>query len=584
MTEKCSARPAQATEFIWSNNVAADSFFVDLDRLNTFRPQLEQELSHALRAALFTSRGSLHPANLPQIVSSEIDLFFAYLREPATAQAQERGAALAGIGLAHSAMLRSGEILRRFVLTYTAGEFNPPWFERVEGFHRDVLSGYFRDYEAKILIEQERIRSALQQTLHRYTVQLETAAEVARTAISTLDLGALLTTVVDLIGERLALDYVAIYLLDDDNRFVDLRAATGLEGRHRLSGRHRLKANGGSMVARCLLTKRYILSEGDSEATLGETATLPNTQSEIVLPLITRGKVIGALSVQTTQPGMFSSQDVTGFQIMSDQLANAIENARLYTNAQQRAEDLAQAYDQLKELETLKDQFMQNVSHELRTPLTMIRGYAELLMMDDTVAASLDRSEALQVILRNTQALTELVADILSMLEASATRMAVTVASMFDAVRDSVFSFQYLAERNGLALEATLPENGSGYEVIARQDHLRRIADNLLANAIKFTPAGGRVLVRLWESEERVYLEVADTGIGIPSHLQERIFERFFQVDSSQRRVHGGAGLGLALVRELVESYSGTVTAASPGKDQGSVFTVMLPRVTTLSL
>ena len=564
--------------------MAADLFLTDTNRFNTLRPELEQALTKALRAALFTSRGSLHPSSLPQIVNSEIDLFLAYLQEPATDKAQEWGARMAGIGLGHGAMLHIGEILRSFVLTNTIGDVHLPHFERVEGFHYDVLSGYFRDYEAKVLIEQERIRSALQQTLHRYTVQLETAAEVARTAISTLDLGALLTTVVDLISERLALDYVAIYLLDDDNRYVDLRAATGLEGRHRLSGRHRLKANGGSIVARCLLTKRYVLSEGDTEVTPDETATLPDTQSEIVLPLITRGKVIGALSAQTTRLGVFSSQDVTGFQIMSDQLANAIENARLYTNAQQRAEDLAQAYDQLKELETLKDQFMQNVSHELRTPLTMIRGYAELLMMDDTLAASLDRSEALQVILRNTQALTELVADILAMLEASATRMAVTVVSIFDAVRDSVFSFQYLAERNGLTLEAELPETGAGYEVMARQDHLRRIADNLLANAIKFTPVGGRVSVRLWESEERVYLEVADTGIGIPAHLQKRIFERFFQVDSSQRRVHGGAGLGLALVKELVESYGGTVTAASPGKDQGSVLTVMLPRVTPLSL
>jgi signal transduction histidine kinase len=94
---------------------------------------------------------------------------------------------------------------------------------------------------------------------------------------------------------------------------------------------------------------------------------------------------------------------------------------------------------------------------------------------------------------------------------------------------------------------------------------------------MKFTPAGGRIQVRVWESDGRAFLEVADTGIGIPSHLQERIFERFFQVDSSNRRTRGGVGLGLALVRELVESYGGRVSAASPGIDQGSVFTVILP-------
>jgi signal transduction histidine kinase len=116
---------------------------------------------------------------------------------------------------------------------------------------------------------------------------------------------------------------------------------------------------------------------------------------------------------------------------------------------------------------------------------------------------------------------------------------------------------------------------------MARTDHLRRITDNLLGNALKFTPAGGQVTVRLWEGEHRVHLEVVDTGIGIPPHLQERIFERFFQVDSTQRRVHGGAGLGLALVKELVESYGGGVNAVSPGKDQGSTLTVTLPRAVT---
>jgi signal transduction histidine kinase len=287
--------------------------------------------------------------------------------------------------------------------------------------------------------------------------------------------------------------------------------------------------------------------------------------------------VIGALSAQSQRSGTFSSQDVTGFQIMSDQLANAIENARLYANAQQRAEDLSQAYVQLKELENLKDQFMQNVSHELRTPLTMIRGYAEMLLLEEDPLASSEWRDALQIILRNALALSELVTDIMVMLEASASRSSVTTTSLLDAVQDSANSFLYLAQQRGLILELDLPTQEAVCDVLARSDHLHRITDNLLSNAMKFTPAGGRIQVRVWESDGRAFLEVADTGIGIPSHLQERIFERFFQVDSSNRRTRGGVGLGLALVRELVESYGGRVSAASPGIDQGSVFTVILP-------
>ncbi len=264
---------------------------------------------------------------------------------------------------------------------------------------------------------------------------------------------------------------------------------------------------------------------------------------------------------------------------MCDQLANAVENARLYANAQQRAKDLAQAYEQLKELEVLKDQFMQNVSHELRTPLTMIRGYAEIMLEGQLGLVDAEQQEALQVILRNSEALSELVADILAMLEISANKTTLTAISLVQTVLDSVASFQILAAKNGVALSADLPASHGGCQVMARDDHLRRITDNLLGNALKFTPAGGQVNVHLWEGEHSVHLEFADTGIGIPSQLQERIFERFFQVDSSQRRVYGGTGLGLALVKELVESYGGAVSAASAGADQGSAFTVVLPRV-----
>jgi signal transduction histidine kinase len=464
-------------------------------------------------------------------------------------------------------------------LAHYSDGFSHNCVETTESFHRAVVQGYFGASQANILAEQERIRSALQQSLHRYTLQLETAAEVARTAISTLELGTLLTTAVDLIGERFGLDYVAIYLLDEDDRYAELRAATGLEGRVRLSARHKLKANGASTVGRCLASRRHalVMARGDESAGHGA-SWLADTQSEIVLPLITHNKVIGALSAQSKRSGAFSSQDVTGFQIMSDQLANAIENARLYADAQRRAEDLAQAYEQLKELEVLKDQFMQNVSHELRTPLTMIRGYAEYMLGGELGAVDAEQQEALHVILRNSEALSELVADILAMLEISATKTALTAISLVETVRDSVASFQIVAAKNGVALNAELPAADGCCLVMARTDHLRRITDNLLSNALKFTPAGGQVSVRLREGEHRLHLEVADTGIGIPPHLQERIFERFFQADSSQRRAHGGAGLGLALVKELVESYGGSVSAVSPGKDQGSTFTVVLPR------
>ena len=295
------------------------------------------------------------------------------------------------------------------------------------------------------------------------------------------------------------------------------------------------------------------------------------------MPLITRDVVIGALSAQSHRAGAFSSQDVPGFQIMADQLASAIENARLYADARHQADDLAQAYEQLKELERLKDQFMQNVSHELRTPLTMIRGYAELLLLSADDDADPEQREALQVILRNSEALTELVADILSIMEVSASKTTATSVSMLEVVQDSLANFQFAARQSGVVLVPEIQSGNGPFQITARPDHLRRIMDNLLSNAIKFTPADGHVNVRLWQDTGRVFVEVSDSGIGIPAEYQERVFERFFQVDGTRQRRFGGTGLGLALVKELVESYGGRVSAASSGPDKGSTFSVALP-------
>ncbi len=552
-----------------------------IDVINEQAAELTALLLQNLREALFSSRAYLRPSDLQQVADTQTRVFLAAIVRRDAEEAQRHGAYLCTVGVGEQVVLGLNRTLQRFGLQHLAGEALHDFLERADEHQRHVVEGYIAQSTAQILEEQERIRSALQQNLQRYTLQLETAAELARTAISTLELGSLLTSAVDLISARFGLDYVAIYLLDEDDRYAELRAATGMGGRIRQAARHKLRANSGNSVGKCLASRQHILLVlRNDEHSLPSASWLEDTRAEMVLPLITHGRVIGALSAQSTRPAAFSSQDVIGFQIMCDQLANAIENARLYADAQRRAEDLAQAYDQLKELETLKDQFMQNISHELRTPLTMIRGYAEFMLGGQLGDVDDSQRDALQVILRNSEALSEMVTDILAMLELSATKTALTALSMREAVQDSVIGFQIVAAANGIALDADLASGGGACLVMARPNHLRRIIDNLLGNALKFTPSGGQVHVRLWEREQRVYLEVSDTGIGIPVHFQERIFDRFFQVDSSQRRTRGGAGLGLALVRELVQSYGGSVSAVSAGIDLGSTFTVTLPRVT----
>lgn len=131
-----------------------------------------------------------------------------------------------------------------------------------------------------------------------------------------------------------------------------------------------------------------------------------------------------------------------------------------------------------------------------------------------------------------------------------------------------------LADQAGLTLDGDL--SASVPPILGDAEHLRRVVDNLIGNALKFTPAGGRIAVSLQSANGEVMLQVIDTGIGVEAEHQERIFERFYQADGTTRRTHGGCGLGLALVKEIVERHGGRVSVESQA-GQGSTFTILLP-------
>jgi PAS domain S-box-containing protein len=178
-------------------------------------------------------------------------------------------------------------------------------------------------------------RKETELALERRALQLQTAAEVSRAASSVLDLNVLIQQVVDLVQERFDLYYVGLFLVDELNRWAVLRAGTGEAGRQMIAQRHRLEVGGTSMIGDCVARKqpRVALDVGE-EATRFDNPLLPDTRSELALPLVSRGEVIGALTIQSTQEAAFSDEDIAVFQIMADQLANAITNARLFIQTQ----------------------------------------------------------------------------------------------------------------------------------------------------------------------------------------------------------------------------------------------------------
>ena len=176
-------------------------------------------------------------------------------------------------------------------------------------------------------------------------------------------------------------------------------------------------------------------------------------------------------------------------------------------------------------------------------------------------------------------ALTVLVNDIMAIMEINTAKMANQSVSLAEMLSKNLLDFQVLAAGEGVHLASDIDENDLQPVIYANPDHLRRIVENLIGNAIKFTPAGGMVQVQLDTHDDLAVIQVSDTGIGIPPDMLPHVFDRFFQVDGSRRRRYGGAGLGLALVKELVESYGGWVEADSAGIDRGTTLRVALPTV-----
>jgi signal transduction histidine kinase len=223
----------------------------------------------------------------------------------------------------------------------------------------------------------------------------------------------------------------------------------------------------------------------------------------------------------------------------------------------------------------LKDDFLATVSHELRTPLNAVLGYSQLLGMGGRSPEQVRR--AVEAIERNVKSQAQLIDDLLdvSRIVSGKLRLELQPVEPATVVHNAVEAVAPSAAAKSVALVTTLdPAAGP---VRGDAGRLQQVVWNLLSNAIKFTPEGGRVEVRLARAGDNVELAVRDTGRGIPPDMLSHVFDRFRQADSSTTRQYGGLGLGLSIVRQLVEMHGGTVRAESQGEDHGSVFTVTLP-------
>jgi PAS domain S-box-containing protein len=284
--------------------------------------------------------------------------------------------------------------------------------------------------------------------------------------------------------------------------------------------------------------------------------------SLLAVPLLGRGRTIGALTLVAGTPHRYGPAEIALVEELAFRFALALDNARLYEEA--------------REASRIKDEFLATVSHELRTPLNAILGWTHLLrrggLPPDTAARALD------IIERNTIAQAVLIDDLLDVARVVTGKLRLHLAplDLRASVQAAVDAIRPAADAKAIAVQLEADDDIG--DVVGDADRLRQIIWNLLSNAVKFTPEGGRIHVRVAGCGGEVEIAVRDTGVGIRPDFLPHVFDRFRQADGSTTREHGGLGLGLAIVRHLVELHGGRITASSAGERAGATFTVRLPR------
>ncbi len=420
-----------------------------------------------------------------------------------------------------------------------------------------------------IALANAQIYDGLRTSLDRLSRLMKIGAAIS----SELDLDALLRTISQTTSHLLQAERSTVFVVDPVKEELWSRVAEGLDNKEiripLTAGIAGLVASTGNPVR---ISDAYTDPRFNPEV---DKKTGYQTRNILCMPMRNpRGQVIGVFQVLNKRDGEFTPLDEQLLGSLSSQAAVAVENAKLY-------EEVQGSLIRLKTLDRMKSDFLNAISHELRTPLAPILGYTEILLAGGMGALPGNATRGIQAIAESGQRLLNLIESLLAFIRLDQGEMAlerepVTLSSLLASV---VEPFKARAAERKLALSLDAPEDLPS--VLADPRELTMALNHLLENAIKFTPAGGAVGLhtrRITGADGQPGVEVAiqDTGIGIPADQHEKIFERFYQADSSLTRQYGGVGIGLALVKQSIEAHGSRVLVESaPG--EGSTFRFTLP-------
>ncbi len=416
----------------------------------------------------------------------------------------------------------------------------------------------------RLLLEQTRKRAQ----------ELQTVAQVSTAASTVLDPMELLQSVVDLTKSSFSLYHVQVFMNQERDGFLEVVAGSGDIGRAVVESKVLVPLYASTPAAQAARERRVIIindTRGEPEYRLNP--LLPDVRAEMAIPMIVGERLLGIFNVQADSTNRFTREDARTYTTLAAQVAVALQNAELYA-------EQAATVERLRELDHLKSAFLANMSHELRTPLNSILGFAEVLLLELDGPINETMNNDIRLIEKNGKHLLSLINDVLDMAKIEAGKMNLAYEKfMFRELLEETMDITSSLAREKMLYLTIDPESQDQMILVADRVRIRQVLINVVANAVKFTEKGGITLcVMQFPEEQKIHLQIRDTGIGIPKDKLEAIFDSFSQVDTSTTRKAGGTGLGLPISRKLVEMHGGRLWAESTGSGgTGSIFTIELP-------
>ena len=410
--------------------------------------------------------------------------------------------------------------------------------------------------------DEELLR--LQQRLSSAYQRIQTLYEVTKTVNSTLNLEEVLNLITQSAAEAMQIKACTIRLLDESGQVVDTVSAYGLSKGYLAKGPIELRKS--RHIYQTLSTDQPTIvadTSRDDRLQYPAEARAEGIYSMLCVPLTIKGNVEGVICVYSTELDHFSEGDAEFLSALASEGATAIENAR--------------TYQALEIADRAKSDFVRMVAHELRSPLSAVQSM--LSVLEEGYVAPLTSGQQ-DLIRRSKRRLSFLLALVNDLLDLAAGKAEQLQGEKTELVLNETISkvtelMQTSAEEKGLEFEVKIAEEP--LVLVGIEDGLERVFMNLVSNAIKYTPAGGSVMVRAWSENDQIRVEVSDTGIGIPEEALPRIFNEFYRAKNAKALEMGGTGLGLAIAKDVVEQHGGQISLES-AVGEGSTFYVILPK------